>query len=680
LKETQEQNESEKNRNQNDSEDSQISHKESLNQAKSMQIQMQTESVEIQMQIEPNETESQSDNMTKETQKSDKTEESQKQRKSEGSQQQDESDDNKKKGDSEASQQESRADEDQKQRKSDETQKQSDSEAPKEESENQEQSESEQSVKQSGSDENQEQSDADESQSQPRPEKTQNKGKPKYLRRKKPKETQKQTESKGDEQQGESKDNNDKLTKTSSIEQCEAKMKEVFCNSIDIVVQSFETNKDKALLVYVDGLTDKDLIDRDIIRPLKTEHFDGNVGKVINTTFEETEDLAKLTKSVLGGFVALFYSNCGKAYLIEFRQYQMRSVEEPKAETVVRGPKEGFNENIRTNTSLIRRKIRNPQLVIENVTLGKQTNTAVELVYIKDIVNIDVLNTIKKHLDKINTDMILESGQIEQYIDNNTLSPVSGIGLTQKPDVAAARILEGRVAILIDGTPHALTIPELFVENLHTSEDYYNRTIYASILRVLRLIGLFITVMLPGLAVAIMSYNQEMIPSIFLSSIVSAMQKTPMTVAAEILVMTVMFELLKEAGTRLPQAIGSAISIVGSLIVGEAAVNAGIVSEPSVIIVAIAAVSSFIVPNLNEFILVYRGLFWLLGTMMGLIGISAAYVIMLTQLISTTSYGIPILSSFSKNEMKDSFIRFPLGRMRYRPSSIQKRNLKRKDI
>ncbi len=447
-----------------------------------------------------------------------------------------------------------------------------------------------------------------------------------------------------------------------------------------MVIQSFDTNKDKALIVYVDGLSDKDLIDRDIIRPLKSEHFDGNVGKVINTTFTEAEDISKLTQSVLGGFVALFYSNCSKAYLIEFRQYQMRSVEEPKAETVVRGPKEGFNENIRTNTSLIRRKIQNPKLVIENMTIGEQTKTSVELVYINGLVNLDVLNAIKKHLNKIDVDMVLESGQIEQYISKNAFSPVSGIGLTQKPDVAAARILEGRVAILINGTPHALTIPELFVENLHTSEDYYNRTIYASILRVLRLIGLFITVMLPGLAVAIITYNQEMLPSIFLSSIVSAMQKTPMTVAAEILLMTVMFELLKEAGTRLPQAVGSAISIVGSLIVGEAAVNAGIVSEPSVIIVAIASVSSFIVPNLTEFVLVYRGFFWLMGSLMGLIGIGAAYVIMLTQLISTRSYGIPILSSFSKNEMKDSFIRFPLGFLKFRPTSIQKRNIKRSNM
>lgn len=429
------------------------------------------------------------------------------------------------------------------------------------------------------------------------------------------------------------------------------------------------------MIVYVDGLVNKDMTDRDIIKPLKSESFEGKVALSLHTIFTETENVSEFIKSVLNGFVALFYG--GKVYLIEFKGFMQRSVSEPQAETVIRGPKEGFTENIRTNSSLIRRKLRTPNLVVENMTIGKQTNTAVELVYISGIVNTDVLAEIKRRLSLIDVDMILETGQLEQYISNNRLSSLSGIGLTQKPDVAAARVLEGRVAILCDGTPHALTIPELFVENLQTAEDYYNRTVFASILRILRLIGLFITVMLPGLAVAIMTYNHEMIPTVFLSSIVTAMQKTPMPVAAEILLMIVTFELLKEAGTRLPQAVGSAITIVGSLIIGEAAVNASIVSEHSVIIVAITAVTSFLVPNLTEFTLIYRGLFWLLGATMGLIGICAGYVIMLVHLISTESFGIPILSSFSKNEMKDSVIRFPLSSMKYRPTSIEKQNIKR---
>jgi len=326
---------------------------------------------------------------------------------------------------------------------------------------------------------------------------------------------------------------------------------------------------------------------------------------------------------------------------------------------------------------MLRRKIRTPKLIIESMVIGRQSNTPIAIAYVEGIVNKDVLTELKTRLARVDTDAILESGNIEQYITENTLSPVSGIGITVKPDVTAARILEGRVAILCDGTPHVLTIPSLFVENIQTSEDYYNGVLLATIQRMLRVLGLFISVMLPGLAVAIITYNQEMMPAVFLVSLISSTQKTPLPAGAELFFLILMFELLREAGTRLPKTVGSAVTIVGALIIGEAAVNAGIVSAPAVIIVAITAVTSFIIPNLTEFTLVYRLLFLLLGSTMGLIGISAGAVIMLTQLISTYSFGIPILSSFSKNEMKDALIRFPLWSMKYRPSSIAKDNVKR---
>ena len=350
--------------------------------------------------------------------------------------------------------------------------------------------------------------------------------------------------------------------------------------------------------MFVEGLVNKDLLDRDVIKPLKSADFDGDIPKIVKTLFEETDDFSALVRKILSGSVAIFYGKSSKAYLIELREWNERAVEEPTAESVIRGPKEGFTENIRTNTALIRRKIKNQRLVIEHQVYGRQTSTPVEIVYIDGIVNQRVLTEIKKRLAKIDVDNIMESGQIEQYICENVLSPVSGIGLTQKPDVVAMRILEGRIAILCDGTPHVLTIPELFIENLQTVEDYYNRPIYATFIRLLKLIALFITVVLPGLSIAILTYNEEMVPSTFLISVINSSLKTPMPLAAEVFLLTLMFELLREAGTRLPKAVGSAITIVGSLIIGEAAVSAGIVSEPMVIVVAIAAVTSFMVPNL----------------------------------------------------------------------------------
>ncbi len=464
----------------------------------------------------------------------------------------------------------------------------------------------------------------------------------------------------------------------SSISQCEKLVQSIFGNSSDIIIQTFDTQKEKALLVYVDGLVSKNLMDRDIISPLKAKGFNGDMSLAIQTHYQEVFNVSTFVSEVLHGQTALFYEGSKKIYMIDIKQCDRRSVETPDTEAVIRGPREGFTENFRTNTSLLRRKLRTPKLVIENVIIGRQSNTPVSIAYIEGIVNQDVLKEVKSRLDKIDTDAILESGNIEQYICKHKFSPVSGIGTTQKPDVAAARILEGRVAVFCDGTPHVLTIPELFVENLQTSEDYYNRILLATTLRILRFLGLFITIMLPGLSVAIITFSQEMMPTVFLNSLIASTQKTPLPAGAEIFLLILMFELLKEAGTRLPKTVGSAITIVGALIIGDAAVSAGIVSAPAVIIVALTAVSSFIVPTLPEFIILYRMLFLFLGGSLGLIGIGTGVVIMLTQLVSTESFGIPILSSFSKNELKDIILRFPLRSMIYRPAAIAKDNMRRR--
>ena len=344
---------------------------------------------------------------------------------------------------------------------------------------------------------------------------------------------------------------------------------------------------------------------------------------------------------------------------------------------MTRGPKEGFNEDLLTNTSLLRRKIRNPNLVIERMNIGRQTNTTVVIAYIDGIVNKTVLKNARANLKSLDTGSVLESGKLEQLMEKKPFSTVSGYGLTQKPDIVASKILEGRVAIFCDGTPHVLTIPELFIENLQTAEDYYHRVLFASFLRVLRLIGLLISVFLPGIAVAIATFNHEMIPTSFLINFIAATEDTPFSEAVEVIFLVIMLELLKESGTRLPKTIGSAVSIVGALIMGDAAVRAGIVSAPAVIVVALTAVCSFIVPNLNEFTTIYRLFFLLLGSMFGIVGIGAGMIIMLTQLSSISSFGIPILDSFSKQELKDSFVRFPLKSLKYRPKSIAQGNVKR---
>jgi spore germination protein KA len=460
-----------------------------------------------------------------------------------------------------------------------------------------------------------------------------------------------------------------------SIDECERLIKDIFTKSTDVVLETFLTHREKAMIVYVDGLVNRDLIDRDIVGPLKAIDFSGDAAIAIHSTFKDAKDMDDFVTRVLNGETAVFYEDSGRILVCELKQWDRRSVEHPDAENVVRGPKEGFNENFRTNTSLIRRKIRSPKLIIETLTIGKQTNTIIGLVYMDGIVNKNVLKELKQRLSKIDTDAILETGYIEQYIEEKSLSPIATIGLTQKPDVVAAKILEGRVAVVCDGTPHVLIVPQLFIENIHTSEDYYNRVLIAGFLRIIRVFSFFITILLPGLFVAIVTFNLETIPAEFFKTIVKAKAATPAPVGAEVFFLILMFELLKESGTRLPKSVGSAISIVGGLIIGDAAVSAGIVGAPVVIIVGLTAVTGFVVPNLSEFITLYRYLFLFLGGTMGLIGIGSGTLIMMTQLIAAESFGIPILSSFSKNELKDSFVRFPFKGVLYRPIAIVKDNI-----
>lgn len=463
-----------------------------------------------------------------------------------------------------------------------------------------------------------------------------------------------------------------------SIEECEQFAKDVFGKSPDIVVNVFETRKGKAMVSYVDGLSNSNLIDRDIIRRLKSDLFEGDVRATIDVTqIKEIYDIEQYPEEILTGDTAIFFEGSDEIIIVDLKQHEKRSIQIPDSEQVIRGPKEGFTETFRTNTALLRRKLRTENLVIENMTIGKQSRTKVAVAYLKGIVNQDVLSEVKKRLKKIDIDAVLESGYIEQFIEDNPFSPIATVGMTQKPDIAAAMILEGRVAIICDGTPHVLTVPQLFVENIHVSEDYYNRYLITSFLRILRTIALVVSIVLPGFFVAMVTFNQEMLPASFLVTIATERSKTPFPSGAEVLLLMLMFELLKESGTRLPQAVGSAISIVGALIIGDAAVNAGIVGAPTVIIIAMTAVASFIVSSLTEFMTMYRYVFLFLGAAMGLIGIAAGLVVLLTQIAGTKSFGVPILDSFNQNELKDSFIKFPIRFLFARPAAVVGNNARR---
>ena len=460
-------------------------------------------------------------------------------------------------------------------------------------------------------------------------------------------------------------------------------VKSLFNNTSDLVIYEFETKSNLKLMVcYIEGFIDRDLLDRDIIKPMILNlDRDKDINKILYVSgMEEVSTLQEVADKMPYGSVAIFIDKVSKCYIININHWEKRAIEEPQAEAVVRGPKEGFIEDITTNKAMLRRRIRSNDLVFEDYIMGKQTKTKISIAYIQGIVNEKALEEVKKRIDNIDIDGVLESGYIEQLIEDSPTSLISTIGDTQKPDVVAGKLLEGRVAVFCDGTPHILTMPKFFIEDIQTSEDYYSRPFYATFLRWLRIFCLFLSIVLPGLYVALQTFHQEMIPTVLLITMAGAREGIPFPAAIEAFLMTLMLELIKESGIRLPRAVGSAVSIVGALVLGQAAVEAGIVSAPMVIVVAATAIAEFAVPSLTEAIIIYRFILIILGGFMGLYAMTCGLIVIIVQIISLESFNVPYgfpLAPGDKQGLKDSVVRFPLWTLIFRPKALEKRNIRR---
>lgn len=460
-------------------------------------------------------------------------------------------------------------------------------------------------------------------------------------------------------------------------------LKNIFKNSADVVFNEFQAYSGaNAVIIYIDGLVTKEILNRDVITPFILSYKNDDVKKCIHTSdVTESKSIEGVVQKIINFQAVIFIEDVDTAYIIDAKGWDKRAIEEPNSEIVIRGPKEGFVESIRINTSLIRRKIKNSNLIFESLKLGKQTQTDIVIGYIEGIVNVDILNEVRLRLNKIEIDGVLESGYIEQYIEDAHYSQFPTVGNTQKPDIAAAKLLEGRVVILCDGTPHVLTVPHLFIENMQSSEDYYISPILATVLRILRVGSLFLTILLPALYVAIQNFHQEMIPTTLLIRMAAAREGLPFPALIEAFFMITMFELLRESGTRLPRQVGSAISIVGALVIGEAAVSAGLVSGTMVIVISITAITGFIVSSLTELIIIYRFIFLFLSGFLGLYGITCGLFIVIAHVVSLKSFTVPYvypIAPFNKEGMKDFISRFPLKYMIKRPKFIARNNRKRR--
>lgn len=470
-----------------------------------------------------------------------------------------------------------------------------------------------------------------------------------------------------------------------NIETNKEEVKKLFNNTNDLILYEFDTlSGDVALVVYIDGLVDKKALNEELIKPLMRDLVSPQ--DVLSIVFIsgsiELLNIQEISKPLTNGNVLLFIEGIELVYSFDLNKWEKRSISEPGAERVVRGPKEGFIEDIQVNKSLIRRKIRNANLVFEDYILGSQTNTKVSLAYIEGLAKQEILDELKNRIQNITLDSILDSGYIEHFIEDAPRTMICTIGHTEKPDVAVGRILEGRIAIICDGSPDVLTVPKVFIENLQMAEDYYSRPQYATFIRILRIIALFISIVLPGFLVALETFHQEMIPTKLLMSIAKNVEGVPFTSLIEALLMILFLEMIKESGLRIPNNIGTAVTVVSGLVLGQTAVQAGLVGPIMVIVIATTGIAEFIIPEQMEMIVIYRLIILFLGGFLGLYGIACGMAIMIVHLVSLRSFGVPYMypiAPYDKEGMKDFIFMRPMKEMNYRPRAISNTKAKRRN-
>jgi spore germination protein KA len=484
----------------------------------------------------------------------------------------------------------------------------------------------------------------------------------------------------------------------SALDKNISQIKTSFGHSSDLVFAKFLVNeslKQEAALIYIEGLANKQIINHFLenmsvsSRELKShtshtlkqpdliEHLSLPISHL-----SELHDFTNIYRSMLSGNAVLLLDSVSIGYGMDTCGWKGRDVSESDTESVVRGPKEAFTESIQTNTTLIRRKIKDPRLWIETKPIGNVTQTRVAVVYIHGIANEKLVKEVQERLERIDIDGILESNYIEEFIQDETYTPFPTVFNTERPDVIAAGLLEGRIAIVIDGTPFVLLVPALFTHFFQAAEDYYQRWDISTLLRILRVSAFFISLLGPSVYIAVINFHQEMLPSPLLVSLAAQREGVPFPAVIEALIMEITLEILREAGLRLPKAIGQTVSIVGALVIGQAAVEAGIISAAMVIVVSITAISNFILPayNMGISIRILRFGFMILAGTFGLYGVAIGLFALALHLCSLRSFGIPYMAPIApyiKSDMKDTLWRKPRWKLLTRPRLVNQTNINR---
>ena len=487
----------------------------------------------------------------------------------------------------------------------------------------------------------------------------------------------------------------------------------------DIVIREFsilaKNRQYKAFILFIDGMVNSTMINDFILKPLMLRNsansFEGEQDRIIaeavtnnitvrkikkfdivsyitscllpQNSVKQVHTFSEIFSGVNSGNCALFIDTLNVVFDIEVKGFKQRSVSQPQNETVIKGPHEAFVENLRTNTSLLRKIVNNENLIMESVSVGNITKTKCAICYMKNIANDDLISEVQYRIHNLQIDSLLSVGQLEQLIvDQNTLG-IPEILSTERPDKTSQYLLQGRVAVLVNGSPYAVIMPATISDFMSSTEDANLKPYFANFLKGLRLLAAFITLLLPGLYVAITCFHQEILPTELLFSILSTRQNVPFPVIIEILTLEISFELIREAGLRVPSPIGSTIGIVGALVLGQAAVSAGIISPILIIIVAITGIASFAIPDFSFgfHLRFFRFIFILLGFIAGFLGISIGIFVYLCILCNLKSFGVSFITSActcSNKKSNDYFIP-PIWKQEKRPAFLSTKKEKNQE-
>ncbi|WP_179151964.1 spore germination protein [Oceanobacillus senegalensis] len=472
-------------------------------------------------------------------------------------------------------------------------------------------------------------------------------------------------------------------------------IKQMLGNPSDLVVRELIIGgvDKRAAVIYISGITDEELINKNILQSiqLNLKEFETNVLDNIHkeviaiTDIKRTNNLDDVSFAILNGNTAFYLDGLEEVLIMGTTGGESRSITEPESETLIRGPRDGFVENINTNIALIRRDIKDPNLRFKQHEVGKRSKQQLVVCYVEGITNPELVDEINRRLETMDIDYVPDSSVVEQWIEESFLSPFPQILDTERPDRVSANLMQGKVGIIVDGTPFALIAPVTIGDAMYSTEDYTQRWISASLLRLLRYLTAFFAVFLPGLFVALVSYHPGMIPSTLAYSIAATREGVPFPAPVEAILMALTFEILHEAGVRLPKVVGQTIGIVGGLVIGEAAVSAGIVSPIMVIVTALTAISSFSVPSYSMAI-AFRALRFaniLAASFLGLYGVILVYIMMNIHIVNLKSIGVPYSTPFAPTfwkDLKDIVIRAPITKLTTRPAYLKAKDEVSKDI